>query len=325
MRRIVCHAFAPLDQLQLEEVPDPVAAPGQVVVAVEAAGANFVDALLVQGRYQIKPPLPFTPGMELAGVVAGVGEGVEGVTVGDRVLATAFAGGYATHAVLPVASVVPVPAALSSGQAAALVQSYATMLFALTRRTSVAAGEWVAVLGAGGGIGLATVDVAKALGARVVACASSDEKLAAARAAGADATVAYEAEGVDLKVAIRDATGGGADVLVDPVGGPKAEAALRALGWMGRYVVIGFAAGEIPRLPANQVLLNNRTVVGVDWGAWTFRDPEGNAALIADLLTMVEGGALHPVEPVSYPLERAADALADLESRRVTGKVVLVP
>jgi NADPH2:quinone reductase len=325
MRRVVCHAFAPLDQLVVEEVPDPAPGPGEVLVVVEAAGANFVDALLVQGMYQIKPPLPFTPGMEVAGVVGALGDGVTRVGVGDRVLATSFAGGYATHAVIAEAGIVPVPPGLSAGQAAGLVQSYATMLFALTRRATVAPGEWVAVLGAGGGIGLATVDLAKALGARVVACASSADKLAAAVAAGADATVAYEDEGVDLKTAIREATGGGADVLVDPVGGPKADAALRALGWMGRYVVIGFAAGEIPRLPLNQVLLNNRTVIGVDWGAWTFRDPAGNAALLTDLLTMVEAGSLRPVEPAAVPLDRAAEALADLQARRVAGKVVLVP
>ena len=325
MRRIVCRAFAPLEELVVEEAPDLEAGPGQVVIEVEAAGANFVDALLVQGRYQIKPPLPFTPGMEVAGVVAGVGDGVDTVAIGDRVLGTSFFGGYASQAVLPAAAVTPVPAGLSAGQAAGLVQSYATMLFALTRRTSVAPGEWVAVLGAGGGIGLAAVDVAKALGARVVACASSTAKLDAARAAGADEVVSYEDDGVDLKAAIRTATGGGADVLVDPIGGSKASAALRALGWWGRYVVIGFAAGDIPSLPLNQVLLNNRTVVGVDWGAWTMRDPGGNAALLGELLELVSAGKLRPVEPQAYPLDRAADALADLEGRRVTGKVVLVP
>lgn len=325
MRAVVCRSFAPLDQLVVEESPDLVAGPGQVVLDVEAAGANFVDALLVQGLYQIKPPLPFTPGMEVAGVVAAVGDGVDAVAVGDRVLGTSFFGGYASQVVLPAAAVVPVPAGLTAGQAAGIVQSYATMLFALTRRTTVAAGEWVAVLGAGGGIGLATVDLAKAMGAKVVACASSDDKLAAAVAAGADATVAYEADGVDLKAAIREATGGGADVLVDPIGGPKADAALRALRWMGRYVVIGFAAGDIPRIPLNQVLLNNRTVVGVDWGAWSMRDPAGNQALLAELLAMAGDGRVRPVEPIAYPLDAAADALADLQGRQVAGKVVLVP
>lgn len=325
MRRVVCRSFAPLEELAVEEVPDPEPGPGQVVVEVAAAGANFVDALLVQGLYQLKPPLPFTPGMEVAGTVVAAGEGADPALVGQRVLAATLVGGYASHAVVAADAVVAVPRALGDGQAATLVQSYATMLFALTRRTTVAEGEWVAVLGAGGGIGLATVDVARALGARVVACASSDEKLAAARAAGAEATVAYDEPGVDLKAAIREATGGGADVLVDPVGGPRAEPALRALRWMGRYVVIGFATGTIPTIPLNQVLLNNRTVFGVDWGAWTFRQPADNAALVRDLVEMVAAGRLHPVEPATYPLERTAEALADLQHRRVTGKVAITP
>jgi NADPH2:quinone reductase len=325
VRALVCNSFAPLDQLVIEERPDLEPGPGQVVLDVEAAGANFVDALLVQGQYQIKPALPFTPGMEVAGTVRDIGEGVGRLAVGDRVLGMSFFGGYASQVVLPAAAVVAIPGALSAGQAAGLVQSYATMLFALTRRTTVVADEWVAVLGAGGGIGLATVDLAHALGARVVACASSRAKLDAAVVAGADAAVAYDDDGVDLKLAIRDATSGGADVLVDPIGGPKAEAALRALRWMGRYLVIGFAAGEIPKLPLNQVLLNNRTVIGVDWGAWTGRDPAGNAELLTELLGMVEAGRLRPVEPIAYPLTDAARALGDLQHRRVTGKVVLVP
>ena len=328
MRAVLCRSFAPLDQLTVEELPDLEPGPGQVLVTVEAAGANFVDALLVQGLYQLKPALPFTPGMEVAGTVAALGDGVEGVAVGDRVLGTTFVGGFASQVLLPAANAVPIPAGLSAGQAAGLVQSYATMLFALTRRTSVVPGEWVAVLGAGGGIGLATVDLAKALGARVVACASTPDKLAAAESAGADAAIAYDdpdQPDLDLKTAIREATGGGADVLVDPVGGAKADAALRALGWMGRYIVIGFAAGDIPRIPLNQVLLNNRTVVGIDWGAWTFRDPAGNVALLAELLDLVTAGKLHPVEPVAYPLDQAPQALADLQGRNVAGKLVLVP
>ena len=325
MRRVVCRSFAPLDELVVEEAPDPEPGPGQAVVAVEAAGVNFVDALLVQGRYQLKPPLPFTPGMEVAGTVVAVGDGVDAVAVGDRVLATTFVGGYASHALVAAAALVPLPGGLTAGQAAALVQSYATMLFALTRRTTVQEGEWVAVLGAGGGIGLAAVDVATALGAQVVACASTPEKLQAATAIGAAATVAYEEPGVDLKAAIREATDGGADVLVDPVGGDKAEAALRALRWMGRYVVIGFAGGAIPSLPLNQVLLNNRTIVGVDWGAWTGRDRAGASSLNRELFAMVESGSLHPVEPVAFPLDEAATALAALEGRRAAGKIVLVP
>ena len=316
MRRVVCRAFGPLSDLVVSEEPDLVPGPGQVVVDVAAAGANFVDALIVQGGYQLKPQVPFTPGMEVAGVVAGTSE---------RVLAVCWFGGYASQVCVPTSAVVPVPDGVTMGQAATVVQSYATMLFSLTRRTTVRAGEWVAVLGAGGGVGLAAVDVARALGCRVVACASSASKLAAAVAAGAEATVAYEDDGVDLKAAIREATGGGADVVVDPVGGVKAEVALRSLRWGGRYIVLGFASGSIPSLPANQVLLNNRTVVGVDWGAWTFRDAAGNQALVAELVAMVAEGRLRPVEPVSYPLDDVVRCLTDLQERRVTGKAVLVP
>ena len=317
MRRVVCRSFGPLGDLEVVEEPDVVADDGEVVVVdVAAAGANYVDALIVQGRYQVKPPLPFTPGWEVAGTIAGSGE---------RVLALCGYGGYASQVVVRRSALFPVPDGVSAGQGATLVQSYATALFALTRRSQIADGEWVAVLGAGGGVGLAMVDVARALGARVVACASSPEKLAAARAAGAEVAIAYEEPGVDLKTAIREATHGGADVVVDPVGGEKAEAALRALRWGGRYVVIGFASGMIPALPANQVLLNNRTVVGVDWGAWIERERAGHAALVAELLDLVASGALRPVEPAPYPLDDVVRCLSDLESRRTVGKAVLVP
>lgn len=316
MRRVVCSSFGPLDRLAVVEEADPAAdaTNDAVVLKVGAAGVNYVDALIVQGRYQIKPPLPFTPGMEVAGT---------DVATGERLLALCWFGGYASHVTVPRAALFPIPAGVSLGQAATLMQSYATARFTLTRRMRLEAGEWVAVLGAGGGVGLATIDVAKALGARVVACASSRDKLDAARAAGADALVAYD--DVDLKTAIREATGGGADVVVDPVGGAKADAALRSLRWGGRYAVIGFAGGGIPSLPANQVLLNNRTIVGVDWGAWTMRDPAGNAALVAEVLADVAAGRLHPVEPATYPLEDVVRCLSDLESRRVVGKAVLVP
>ena len=226
---------------------------------------------------------------------------------------------------MPAPAAVRIPGNLTAGQAAGLVQSYATMLYAFTRRTTVTSGEWFAVLGAGGGIGLAAVDLAIALGANVVACASSDEKLDAARSMGAVATVGYEAEGVDLKTAIREATGGGADAVIDPIGGPKAEAALRSLRWGGRYLVIGFASGEIPRIPLNQVLLNSRTVIGIEWGGWVMRDPAPNRQLVGELLDLVAAGRVHPVEPVARPLEDAAAVLTDLQARRITGKAVLTP
>ena len=323
MRAVVCQEFAPIDQLVLEQRPDPEPGPGHVLVAVRAAGVSYVDGLFVQGKYQIKPPLPFTPGGEVAGDVVAVGEGVDGVGPGDRVLAMPWLGGFASHVVLPARSVVPIPGALSYGQAAGLVQSYGTMLFSFTRRMHLAEGEWVLVLGAGGGIGLAAIDVARHLGARVIAAASSDAKLAAARAAGAEATIDYERE--DLKARARELSDGGVDVVVDPVGDKHAEPALRALRWMGRYLVIGFAGGDIPRLPVNQVLLNNRTLVGVDWGAWTGRDPSGNQALLAELMDLAGSGALSPVEPTEYPLDDVVQALTDLQDRKVGGKVVLTP
>jgi NADPH2:quinone reductase len=323
MRAVVCTEFAPIDQLVIEERPDPSPGPGKVVVAVRAAGVNFVDGLFVQGKYQIKPPLPFTPGGEVAGDVVAVGEGVDTVAVGDRVLAMTWLGGFASHVEVATASVVQIPGDLTYGQAAALVQSYGTMLFAMTRRMQVRAGEWVLVLGAGGGIGLAAVDIARYLGARVIAAASSQDKLAAATAAGAEATIAYETE--DLKERAREISGGGVDVVVDPVGDRFAAPALRALTWMGRYLVIGFAGGEIPKLPANQVLLNNRTVVGIDWGAWTMRDAAGNQDLLTELMGLAGSGELSPVEPTEYPLDDVVRALTDLQDRMVAGKVVLVP
>ena len=312
----MCSSFGPLDRLTIVQEPDPDPIDGSVVIAVGAAGANYVDALIVQGRYQIKPPLPFTPGMEVAGT---------DVSTGERLLALCWFGGYSSHVVVPRAAAFPVPDGVTIGRAATLVQSYATARFALTRRMRVEPGEWIAVLGAGGGVGLATIDVAKAIGAQFVACASSRDKLDAARSAGADAFIAYEDDGVDLKAAIRDATGGGADVVVDPVGADKADGALRSLRFGGRYAVIGFAGGGIPSLRANQILLNNRTIVGVDWGAWTVRDPAGNAELVAGVLADVAAGRLHPIEPIPYALDDVMRCLSDLESRRVVGKAVLVP
>jgi NADPH2:quinone reductase len=323
MRAVVCHELGPLDILVVEEREAPVPGDGQVVVDVRAAGVNFVDGLLCQGRYQIKPPTPFVPGGEIAGLVSAVGAGVSGVAVGDRVIAFTGFGGFADQVTLPALSLVPIPESIDFGQAAALLQSYCTMLFTLTRRTTVSKGEWVLVLGAGGGIGLAAIDVATALGARVIAAASSPEKLEAARAMGAEATIAYEDE--DLKARAREISGGGVDVVVDPVGGRHSETALRATRHLGRFCVIGFASGPIATVPLNQVLLNNRTVVGVDWGGWTFKDPLGNRALIDELMAMVAEGRLHPTAPTSFPLEDAAAVMSGLIDRSIGGKAVLVP
>ncbi|MGZ6975913.1 MAG: NADPH:quinone oxidoreductase family protein [Acidimicrobiia bacterium] len=321
MRRILCTVHGPPASLSIVEEPDPIPGPGQVVVAVEAAGVNYADALTVAGTYQIKIPTPFTPGMEMAGTVHGIGEGVDGISIGDRVLAMTF-GAYASHVVVPAGALTRVPDALDLDRAAGLVQSYCTMWFSLTRRTTVAAGETVVVLGAGGGVGLAAVDIASALGARVIAAASSAEKLDGARAVGATEVINYATE--DLKVRAKELSGGGVDIVVDPVGGELAEPALRATGWNGRFLVIGFAGG-IPKLPANLVLLNNRTLIGVDWGAWTGRDQTGQRDLLAEILAAVADGRLHPPEPHRAPLADAGKVLQSVLDRQLVGKTVLVP
>jgi NADPH:quinone reductase len=324
MRHIVCREFGPPDRLVLEEAPDPRPGPGEVLVGVRAAGVSFVDGLIVAGLYQMKPPLPFTPGLVIAGDVLATGGGEHGAGVGSRVVSCSFGlGGYASHLALPAQAVVPLPDVVTYEVAATAVESYATMLFALTRRVAMRPGEWVLVLGAGGGIGLAAVDVATSLGARVIAAASSPAKRAAAVGAGAQATVDYLAE--DLRARVREVTGGGADLVVDPVGDQFAEPALRSLRGFGRYLVVGFAGGSIPRLPLNRVLLENRSVVGVDWGAWSRQDPAANRELVTELLGRVAAGRLHPAVPAVYPLEHAAEALASLAGRQVTGKLALLP
>jgi NADPH2:quinone reductase len=323
MRTVVCNELGPLGGLAIEERGEPTPGEGQVVVDVRAAGVNFVDGLLCQGRYQIKPPIPFVPGGEIAGEVSAVGSGVTGVSIGDRVIAFTGLGGFAEQVVISAPTLVTMPDALGFGQAATLIQSYGTILFALTRRTSIKPGEWVLVLGAGGGVGLAAIDVARALGARVIAAASTKEKLDMAVAMGAEATIAYEDE--DLKVRARELSGGGVDVVIDPVGGRHSEPALRATGPFGRFCVIGFASGPIAPVPLNQVLLNNRTVVGVDWGAWTFRDPIGNRRLLDELMGLISDGQLHPTLPSEYPLDQASSVMSGLIDRTLAGKVVLIP
>ncbi len=322
VRAVVCSELGPLEGVVVEERHPPTAGPGQVVVDVRAAGVNFVDGLMCQGRYQMKPATPYVPGGEMAGDVAAVGEGVTGVEVGDAVMALTGWGAFADQVVVGAASLEPVPEGLSYGQAAVFIQSYCTAWFALARRASLAAGEWVLVLGAGGGVGLAAVDVALAHGARVIAAASSDEKLARARALGVDGTIAYEVE--DLKQRARALSEGGVDVVVDPVGGRHSEPALRATRRFGRFCVIGFASGPIPSIPLNQVLLNNRTVLGVDWGAWAFSE-QGNREMLAQLLEMAADGRLHPTVPAEHPLEDAAAVMSGLLDRSISGKVVLVP
>jgi NADPH2:quinone reductase len=323
MRRVVCREIGPPERLEVETVDAPEPRPGQVVVAVRCAGVNFVDALLVAGKYQIKMTPPFTPGSEIAGEIVALGDGVTGWSVGDRVAATTGVGAFAEQVAIDARSLRTVPDSMTFGQAATFVQSYETMLFAYTRRTSVHAGETVLVLGAGGGIGLAAVDLGRVLGLRPIAAASTREKLAGAEAQGAVGSIAYEDE--DLKTRARELSDGGVDVVVDIVGGAHAEPALRALRSGGRYLVIGFASGTIPTVPLNQVLLNNRTVVGVDWGGWAMKNPDEHGALEAELFELAGRGDLRPVEPAQFPLEAAGRVLADISRRRVVGKVVLVP
>jgi NADPH2:quinone reductase len=330
MRAVVCHEFGPLGSLTIEERESPPLYPGCVRVAVTACGVNYVDGLFVQGKYQIKPPVPFVPGMEVVGRVTEVADDVEGWALGDRVFANVGLGGYADEAVVAASRAVRLPDGLTDGQAATFMQSYLTGWFALRERARVRAGQSMLVLGAGGGVGLAAVDIGVALGMRVIAAASTEAKRELARARGAHTVIdtsTLDASGVkEAAKAFGDEVErtGGVDVIYDPIGGDAAATHLRALGEDGQYLVIGFVAG-IPRLPANQILLRNRRVTGVDWGAWAGRNPAENERLLAEVLGLIEAGRLHPVEPVTYPLDDAVKALADLADRKVAGKVALIP
>lgn len=322
MRAAICERFGDPSGLEVRHVDPSPCGPGKVRVHIWAAGLNYVDALFVQGRYQIRPPLPFVPGSELAGEVTEVGDGVEGWRIGDRVMASVGLGGFADEIVVDASQLLGIPDRLDYGQAATMIQSYATAWYSLTRRIRVEPEEWIVVLGGAGGVGLAALDVGRALGAKVISVASTDEKLQLCIQRGAHNVVNHRSE--PLKERVRELTGGGADVVVDTVGGELSEQALRALRERGRLLVVGFASGTIPDLPANQILLRNRSVVGVDWGAWAMSDPAGNAAVIGELLAEVDRGALTPVEPVQYPLAEVGRALGDLLGRRVTGKACLV-
>lgn len=323
MRVVQCAAFGPLSDLRVVTVPSPALQADEVRLAVAAAGVNFVDGLMVQGKYQIKPPTPFVPGSEVVGVVVEIGDDAGDLRVGDRVIATTWIGGFADEVVVRVAQTVPVPPQLTDGQAATFLQSYATAWFALHRRAGAAAGQRLLVLGAGGGVGLAAVDVGVAAGLRVFAAASSADKRALAEARGAAAVIDSSTD--DVKERARELGDGGVDLVYDPVGGDAAAACLRALAEDGQYLVVGFASGPIPQLPANQILLRNRRVTGVDWGAWSATHPGENRAMIGEILEEIAAGRLHPTEPSTFPLARAADALTALAERRVAGKVALVP
>jgi NADPH2:quinone reductase len=323
VRAIVCKAFGPPSSLVLEEVPSPQPGSGQLLIAVEACGVNFPDTLIIEGRYQFQPPMPFSPGGEVAGIVKGVGEGVANVAVGDRVIAVTGFGGFAEDVLVPEGQAIPLPEDMDFVTGSALVFTYGTAHYALRDRAGIKAGESLLVLGAAGGTGLAAVEVGAALGARVIAVASTDEKLALCRKHGAAETINYATE--DLRTRIKDLTAGvGVDVVFDPVGGEYAEPAVRGMAWGGRYLVIGFVAG-IPRMPLNLVLLKSCAIIGVFWGAFTAREPARNRELLAELFEWYSHGTIRPHVSATYPLERAADALEDLLARRALGKIVIVP
>jgi NADPH:quinone reductase len=323
MRALLCREFGPLERLEVGDIEAPKPSADQVVVAVEAAGVNFVDTVILKGGYQFSPSLPFVPGSEVAGTILEVGSDVVGWAPGDAVVASPGAGGFAERVAVPARLLLHRPASVETAVAATMLQSYSTAVFALTRRDTVRAGETVLVLGAGGGVGLAAVDVATSLGARVIAAASTPEKRTLAITAGAVATIDSSTE--DIKARARELSGGGVDVVVDPVGGALSESALRALAFTGRYHVIGFAAGSIARIPLNLVLLNSRTVFGIEWGGWVIHHPAAAQEMAAELFEGILAGRLHPVAPDTRPLTDAALALADVAERRVAGKVALLP
>jgi NADPH2:quinone reductase len=309
------------DTLVLEELADPVPGAGEVLIAVKACGVNYPDVLIIEDRYQFKPPRPFAPGGEVAGVVESVGAGVAGFKPGDRVIGSCFSGGMAEKLALPAEACIAMPAAMPFDEASALVLTYGTSIHALKDRARLKQGETLLVLGAAGGVGTAAVALGKAMGARVIAAASSEEKLDAAVAAGADLRIHYDAE--SLKDRVKELTGGhGADVVYDPVGGDYCEAALRAIAWDGRYLVIGFAAGEIPKIPLNLALLKSAHIIGVFWGAWLQRDPAASQKNFDELGAMFADGRLKPRE-TPMPLADFQEALRTIAERRVRGKLVL--
>jgi NADPH2:quinone reductase len=320
MKAVLCKNWGLPDALVVEDIPSPAPGKGQLLVSVKASGVNFPDVLLIQNKYQFKPELPFSPGSEIAGVVRQVGEGVHGFMPGDRVMAHIRTGGYAQEAVVDEALVAPVPAGLDFTVAASFGLVYATAYHALKDRAGIKAGETLLVLGAAGGVGLAAVELGKLFGARVIACASSDEKLETCKRFGAEVAINYERE--DLREALKN-LGGTVDVALDPVGGKYSEPVVRSMAWKGRYLVVGFASGEIPKIPLNLTLLKGCSIVGVFWGEFARRERELNAANLKELTAWLRAKKIKPLVSASYPLERAADALNDMMNRKVQGKVVL--
>jgi NADPH2:quinone reductase len=324
MRAVLCTHFGAPDELVLADIPPPKAAAGEAVVRVKAAALNFFDTLIIAGKYQHKPPFPFSPASEFAGIVESVGTGVTDIAVGDRVIGNMGWGAAREAVAIESHQLAKLPEGLDFERAAGLTVTYGTTLYALRERAQLKPGETLVVLGASGGTGLAAIELGKMMGARVIACASSDEKLAFARAHGADETVNYGHE--NLRDTLKRLGGEhGIDVVYDPVGGPYAEPAVRSLAWLGRYLVVGFAAGEIPKIPLNLTLLKSCDIRGVFWGAWTKREPQLQRALMTDLARWCAEGKLSAHVHAVYPLTEITAALNAITDRKVMGKIVLRP
>ena len=329
MKALLSHEPGGPETLRLEELPDPAPGPGELLVRVRACAMNFPDVLIIEDKYQLKPPRPFAPGGEIAGEVISIGEGVDGWSIGDRLIAALGFGGLAEQVLVPADRAIQLPAGRSFEQGSALLMTYATAIHALVDRGRLQAGQTLLVLGAAGGVGIAAVEIGKALGARVVAGVSSDRKAEAALAAGADAAVVYPSGPFDrgglkaLSQLFKDAVGSsGADVILDPVGGDYTEAALRSIAWEGKFLVVGFPAG-IAKLPLNLTLLKSCDVCGVFWGAFAARDPKRNAAHVEQLFRWWDEGKIAPKINATYPLERAGEAVSALRDRKAVGKLVV--
>jgi NADPH2:quinone reductase len=324
MKAVLCKALGPPADLKLEDLPSPEPGPQEAVVAVKAAGLNFFDTLIIEGKYQFKPDPPFSPAAEFAGIVKTVGEAVQTVRPGDRVMGYCGWGAAREEIAVAASALAPIPASISFEEAAGLIVTYGTTYHALHDRARLRSGETVAVLGASGGVGQAAIELGKAMGARVIACASSDDKLAVCRSLGADAVVNYS-QG-SLRDILKELTAGrGVEVVYDPVGGTLSEAALRATAWEGRFLVIGFASGTIPKIPLNLVLLKGCQIVGVFWGDHVAREPDKHRANMAKLAELCGAGRIRPRIDRLFPLEEAAAALGVLSRREAQGKVILVP
>ncbi|MDB4961366.1 MAG: putative Zn-dependent oxidoreductase [Myxococcales bacterium] len=324
MRAVRVHELTGPASLRVDEVPDPSVSAGQVLIEVKACGVNFPDVLLTKGMYQFKPTPPFSPGGEAAGIVRAVGAGVTSLAVGDRVAATMVYGAFAEQIVVPELAVVKLPDAVGFEVGAATLLTYATTYHALVDRAALRSGETLLVLGAAGGVGIAAVELGAMFGAKVIAAASTDDKLAFCREHGASEVINYSSE--DLKDRIKALTGGtGVDVVYDPVGGSLAEAALRGTAWQGRYLVVGFASGDIPKIPLNLVLLKGCQIIGVFWGSFAMREPAKNRAHAEAIFAAVAAGKLTPAIDAVLPFAEAGEALGRLDRRHVKGKLVLRP